>query len=204
MSGVMVSPEESLDADLFAHLARIDARVQQICDEGYALDPCAVMAAIQDETVCVQDCVEQLMRNLESRPRPYTNLNQVVDVASQEFLLATTTPVVIRVKPDRSLPELCFVDEIALAVVLRALHLCVEHIGAGCEVSITTRAKGFSASVEIEARGLQAQQEPSIPIKVRSISLSDLVRSFGGGFHITQHDGVITVEVSFTASTPAT
>lgn len=204
MSGVMVSSEENLDVDLFAHLARIDARVQQICDEGYALDPCAVMAAIQDETMCVQDCVEQLMCSLESRPRPYTNLNQVVEVASQEFLLATTTPVVIRVKPDRSLPDLCFVDEVALAVILRSLHLCVEHTGAGCEVSITTKAKGFSASVEIEARGLQAQQEPSVPIKVRSISLSDLVRSFGGGFHITQHDGVITVEVSFTASTPAT
>jgi hypothetical protein len=161
------------------------------------------MAAIQDETVSIQGCVEQLMNDLENRPERDTNLNQVVDVAIQEFLSAAETPVVIRVNPDRSVPDLCFANELALAVVLRSLRLCVEHIGAGCEVSITTRAKGFSATVELEARGLRAQQEPSVPIKVRSISLSDLVRGFGGGFHIAQHDGVLTVGLSFATNTPA-
>ncbi len=202
MSATVGYANEDLDRDLFAHLENIEQRLEDICAEGFLIDPDQIMSQLSDETTFVQDCVSRLMEDIEDHPERLTNLNQVVDMASRELLMTVPFPVVVRISMDQTVPELAYADEVVLAAVLRALQLCTEHAGPGCEVQVSTSAVDSSVVLAIETRGCQPFNEPSLPIKLRSISLSDLVTSFGGGMSVTQQRDVLTIKVTFGTKSP--
>lgn len=177
--------------------------MQEICDGGYLIDPDQVMSELQIETTFVRNCVEQLMYDLENHPERFTNLNQLVDIASREFLMTASFPIVIQTTIDQTVPELSYPDEAVLAAVLRALEICTDHAGPGCEVHLATMYHNSRAILKIETRGSRTLVEPTLPIKVRSISLSDLVQSFGGEFVVTQEEDLLTVELLFGVRTSA-
>ena len=198
----MEGSSESLDQDLFAHLERVEGRMLEICGGGDILDPNLVMTEIEEETTLVHECIQQLVANLESQPQGATDLNQLVDLASREFLMTAAFPLVIRTTADRTLPELRYADEAVLAAVIRCLEICADHAGAGCEISLATLNQGSAATLKIEARGAEPLREPTLPVKVRSISLSDLVRSLGGELSIAQDRDLLTVDLQLGVNTP--
>jgi len=198
----MGDSSEDLDQDLFAHLERVEGRILDICDGGHIFDPNLVMTELEAETSLLHQCVEKLVADLDNQPRRSTDLNHLVDMASREFLMTATFPLVIRTTADRSLPELRYADEAVLAAVIRCLEICADHAGPGCEIALTTVNQGSCACLKVEAKATKSLREPTLPVKVRSISLSDLVRSLGGDLQINQAQDLLTVELQLGVNAP--
>ena len=116
-----------------------------------------------------------------------------------KLLIACQTQVmdgmVVKTQTDPTIPDLRYADEAVLAAIVRALQLCTEHAGPGCEVTIRTIHEGRSAVLRIETVASTPFSEPSLPIKLRSISLSDLVQDLGGELSVQQDSDHLTVSL---------
>ncbi|MCA8955049.1 MAG: hypothetical protein KDC87_03190 [Planctomycetes bacterium] len=180
------SPTDPRDLDLFAQLERIDDRMAALCARGGVTDPDEVMAELDADTSRLSECIEKLMRDIDGHSHRRAQINRLVDVARRELLLTSTWPVVVRTSTDPLVPDLALAEDLVLAVVHRALKLCLRHLGAGSELTVTTSAARRDACIRVEGRSAGRIADPSLDIKLHSMTLADLVFGIGGDLRIEQ------------------
>jgi hypothetical protein len=200
----VAGPINNPDSDLFAHLRLVEDRMLEIFRDGLLVDPDRIMQELQSETDFVQTCVNELMAELDDHPERFTNLNRLADLASRELLMTIQFPVVIKTTADPTLPDLKYADEVVLAAILRALQLCAEHAGPGCQIHVRTGHDNNRARFTVQTNSVAPFKEPTLPIKLRSISLADLVRTFGGEIRVAQDRNTLTFSLLLAVDAPTT
>lgn len=176
----MTEREDKFEADIFAELAKIDACMSELCADEVVLEPDQLMETLQRQTEGLRDAIDALMREVEERPERRARLNQLVGLATRELLMESSFPVITRTVLDERIANLPMDREVTLAVVHRGMVLAMEYAGPGCEILIETRIEAGQAEVRIQADASQSLGEPTLPIQLRSISLTDMLRECGG------------------------
>lgn len=198
----MARSNENRDSDLFAYLQQIDDRLQEICDAGYALDPDQVIDELRLDTSFVQESIDALMAELLSSPERYVDLNALASVASRELVISANFPIVVKTTADPHLPPLQYPHEILLAMVLRALQLAADHAGSGCHIQIATAHDDDRALLRIVTTGHSGTS--ALPIRLRCISLTDLLRNLGGDVTVSDQAESLELTLFFGINAPIT
>lgn len=203
MLPVVKDPADKTEVDLFSRLEKIDARLNELIAEGLILEPDQIMAELHEQTAAVRRTLDQIVARSAAWPEPGTNLSQLADTASREFLMSVRQPVIVKTTTVPGLPDLALDREIVLAIVLRALRLVAEQAGPGCHVHVQTLLQDGAAVLRVEATGPARLGEPSLPIRLRSISLADLVRELGGVLGVEQSRDRLCLELHLTVDARA-
>lgn len=196
----MDRPNDNPDPDPFAYLEQIDGLLTEICDAGFVLDPDEVSNELQLDASFVRESIDALMAELESSPERHVDLNALADVASRELLMSANFPIVVKTTADPHLPPLQYPREILLALVLRALQLAADHAGPGCHIQIATAHEEARVLLRIVTGG--HSDTPRLPINLRRISLTDLLRNLGGDVTVSDQGESLELTLFFGINAP--
>ena len=81
----MPSHRDKIEQDLFAELARLRQRMQEIHEQGGCQDPDKVMAELESEARCINQMTEKIIHEIEAVSPKHADLNTMADEAAKEL-----------------------------------------------------------------------------------------------------------------------
>lgn len=199
----MQSHRDKIEQDLFAELARLRQRMQEIHEQGGCQDPDKVMAELESEARCINQMTEKIIKEIEAVSPKQADLNTMADGAAKELLTTVSFPVVVHTSLDPQLLGVTLSTELLRPIVQRAMLLTAEHEGPGCELMVKTSKERGKAVLSITATNTVTGLESCVPIEMRSASLVLLVEEAGGEVELLEGQGRLRLTIRLAHAVPA-
>lgn len=199
----MRSHRDKNEQDLFAELARLRARMQEIHESGGCQDPDKVMAELESEARCINQMTEDIIKEIATVSSTQADLNALTDEAAKWLLTSVSFPVVVHTILDPRLLGVTLSSELLRSIVQRAMQITAEHEGPGGELTVKTSKERGKAVLSITATNMATGLESCVPIEMRSTSLVQLVEEAGGEVELVVGQGRLRLTIRLAHAVPA-
>lgn len=194
--------QDNIEQDLFAELARLRERMQEIHEQGGCQDPDMVMAELESEAECINRMMEKIIKEIEPTNPGRSDLNSLADEAAKLLLTSVSFPVVVHTSLDPQLPEVLLSPGLLRPIVRRALLITAEHEGPGCELTVSSSTENGKVVLSLTATNIATGLQSCLPIQMRSASLVQLVEEAGGEVQLEEAEGCVQFTIRLAHTVP--
>jgi hypothetical protein len=198
----MRSHRDKNEQDLFAELARLRARMQEIHENGGCKDPDKMMAELESEARSINQMTEDIIKELETVNPTQSDLNALTDGAAKWLVTSVSFPVVVHTTLDPRLLGVMLSPELLRSIVQRAMLITAEHEGPGGELTVKTSKERGKAVLSITATNIATGLESCVPIEMRCASLVQLVEEAGGEVELLEGQGRLRLTIRLAHAVP--
>ena len=193
---------DKIEQDLFAELARLRERMQEIHEQGGCQDPDMVMAELESEALCINGMMEKIIKEIDVVNPGRSDLNSLADEAAKVLVASVSFPVVVHTCLDPQLPEVPLSPEFLRPIVQRALLITAEHEGPGCALTVTSSAEDGKVVLDLTATNIATGLQSCLPIQMRSASLVQLIEEAGGEAQLEEGEGRVQLTIRLGHTVP--